>query len=339
MTSNAPPRALPYHRLARLRPEAARWWRPVVVVISAAAIAVVLFFALVVSGILTSLIPGVPDASPELDDPSNPMDTAMGLGILAVMMPAVLGAYRFLGGRRGAAAGTVHSVAGRFRWSLALRAAAVVIPVFAVVNGASVVFSGTSFGEPQQRGMVLAVLLIVVVAVPLQCAAEEYVFRALPMQVCGTWLRSPLWGILLPVPLFVIGHEYDVWGQIDIAVFAVSMGLLAWKTGGIELPIVVHTANNLTLFLMSPFAPATVAQGAVDPRMLLVSVPATVLTTVALWLWVSHREGIGFLTPVRGACTSSADGDHLRAAVLEQPLDPVLAADARFAMPGQRELR
>lgn len=76
MTSNAPPRALPYHRLARLRPEAARWWRPVVVVISAAAIAVVLFFALVVSGILTSLIPGVPDASPELDDPSNPMDTA-----------------------------------------------------------------------------------------------------------------------------------------------------------------------------------------------------------------------------------------------------------------------
>ena len=333
------PRNLPYHRLARLRPEAARWWRPIVVVVGAAAIAVVLFFVLLIGGLLASLIPGVPGASPELDDPGNPMDTAMGLGILAVMTPAVLGAYRFLGGRRGAAAGTVHSVAGRFRWTLALRAAAVVIPVFAVVNGASVVLSGASFDVPQQRGMVVALLLIVLLAVPLQCAAEEYVFRALPMQVCGTWLRSPLWGILLPVPLFVIGHEYDVWGQIDIAVFAVAMGLLTWKTGGIELPIVVHTANNLTLFLMSPFAPATVAQGPVDPRALLISIPVTVLTTLALWLWVSRREGLDFLIPVRGTERSPADGDHLRIAVLEQPLDPVLAADAGFAVPGQRELR
>lgn len=306
MTSTASPLFLPYHRLARLRPEAARWWRPLLVVIVAAVIALVLFAIVLVGGLLVSLLPGVPDPSPELDDPRNPMDTALGLATLAVMTPAVLWAYRFVGGRRGAAAGSLHSVAGRFRWSLALRAAAVVIPVFAVVNGASVVFSGASFDVPQQRGAVVAILLIVVVAVPLQCAAEECVFRALPMQVCGIWLRSPLWGILLPVPLFVLGHEYDVWGQVDIAVFAVAMGLLAWKTGGIELPIVVHTANNLTLFLMSPFAPATVAQGAVDPRMLLISIPITVLTTLGLWAWVSRREGIGFLTPVRGAGRSEA---------------------------------
>src|SRR5699024_4405413 len=75
---------------------------------------------------------------------------------------------------------------------------------------------------PLGAGVLLAWLLALVLS-PLQCAGEEFVFRALPMQMLGTWLRRPVLGILLPVPLFMLGHGYSWLGQVDIAVFAVVM--------------------------------------------------------------------------------------------------------------------
>jgi membrane protease YdiL (CAAX protease family) len=145
----------------------------------------------------------------------------------------------------------------------------------------------------------------VLLLVPLQCAAEEYAFRALPQQMLGTWLRSPLWGILLPVPLFMVGHGYDVVGQIDIAVFAVCMGFLVWKSGGVELAIVVHTANNLVLFLLAPFSPSSLVQGAVEPWTLLLSLPLTLGVTAGLTLWVSRTHRLRFFAPVRSAARTS----------------------------------
>ena len=108
-----------------------------------------------------------------------------------------------------------------------------------------------------------------------------------------------LWGILIPVPLFVLAHGYDWVGQIDIAVFAVCMGALTWKSGGLECAIVLHTANNLTLFLLTTFsASSTLEQGAVDPILLLISLPVTLGSTAWLWWWVSRRYGVRALEPV-----------------------------------------
>ncbi|MDF2498717.1 MAG: family intrarane metalloprotease protein, partial [Arthrobacter koreensis] len=61
-------------------------------------------------------------------------------------------------------------------------------------------------------------LLVAVAVVPFQAAAEEYAFRGLLMQVIGSWLRHPAFAILLPVPLFVLGHGYGLVGQIDVAI-------------------------------------------------------------------------------------------------------------------------
>lgn len=294
------PRPLPYHRLLRRSPRSARWWRPLCALLVAAGMWVAGFIPLLILGIVaatgifgTAWIP-----TEELTDPSNPMDLLLLLGSIAVMLPAALLGMRWGGG----AGGALHSVQSRVRWGLMLRAAAIALPVFAVVNAGSFVLDPPAdFAWPAASPITLALYAIIILLVPLQCAAEEYAFRGLPMQMFGAWLRSPLWGILIPVPFFMLGHGYDWAGQIDIAVFAICMGLLTWKSGGLELAVVVHTANNLVLFLLAPLSRTSLEQGAVDPRVLLVTLPTTIGITAVLWVWVSRRYGLRLLEPVRGA--------------------------------------
>ncbi len=298
---------LAYHRLAHLRARTSRWWRPFAtlgvgtgLLLGAALVALVVAVVVVLVAEIAPGAPAWPTAltpSADLDDPRNPVDLLLSLGLIALLLPVVVLAVRWGGGQRG----TVHSVAGRFRWPMALRAAAVVLPGYAVV-----LWTATALAPPDDLALppldvsLLAVLVVVLLLTPLQCAAEEYVFRGLPMQLLGTWARRPVLGVVLPVPLFVLGHGYDRVGLLDIAVFALAMGFLVWKSGGLELAVVVHTANNLPLLLAAPLSPSSMQQGAVDPWLLLVSLTPMLLTTAGLTVWVSHTHGVGLLEPVRG---------------------------------------
>lgn len=132
------------------------------------------------------------------------------------------------------------------------------MPIYAVVlGGQSLIFPPADFTWPPIDGRLFLTFGMILVLGPLQCAAEEYVFRGLPQQALGTWLRSPLWGILLPIPLFILGHGYDWAGQVAIGAFALATGFLVWKSGGLELAILAHTANNIVLFLFAPFSPSS----------------------------------------------------------------------------------
>lgn len=309
VTPGAPVEGAPlaYHRLAHLEVRTSRWWRPLASLGAGVGLllglVVVAFLAALVVVLVSELAPGAvvwPDAltpSPELDDPRNPVDLLLSLGLIAVLLPVVVLALRWGGGQRG----TVHSVAGRFRWAMTLRAAAVVMPAYALV-----LWTATALAPPDDLSLppldvtLLVVLVLVLLLTPLQCAAEEYAFRGLPMQLLGTWVRRPVLGIVLPVPLFVLGHGYDRVGLLDVAVFALVMGFLVWKSGGLELAVVVHTANNLPLLLLAPLSPSSLQQGAVDPWLLLVSLTPLLLSTAGLTVWVSRTHGVGLLEPVRG---------------------------------------
>lgn len=298
--STAAPSAAPapYHRLARSLPRTRYWWRPLAA-LGIVAVSYVLMVAALfaVSGVTAYAVPALM-FSESGTDPRNPMDMLLGLGIIALFIPAVLLASRIAYG----SAGMTHSVRGRFRWVLLGRAALAVVPVYAVLNfSVTVLLDHASFEMPPLTASVIAAWAIIVLMVPLQAAGEEYAFRALPMQIFGTWLRSPLWGILIPVPLFMLGHGYHWVGQVDIAVFAIAMGLLAWKTGGLELPILMHVANNLTLFILTPLVPGALEQGEVSPIALLFATLPTLLITAGLWWWYSRREGLGLGEPARGS--------------------------------------
>ncbi|MFT3862498.1 lysostaphin resistance A-like protein [Micropruina sp.] len=99
----------------------------------------------------------------------------------------------------------------------------------------------------------LGLLAVGVLIIPLQAAGEEYLFRGLLMQAIGHWLRAPVWGLLLSVPLFVFGHSYDAWGLASIGVFAAVATWLTWRTGGLEAAIAMHAVNNAVVFVMAAF--------------------------------------------------------------------------------------
>jgi membrane protease YdiL (CAAX protease family) len=267
-------------------------------------LALAAWFLVIVGMVIASFaVPGW-RMSDTLEDPTNPADLLFLLGSLAVLIPAVVLGMRWGGGMRG----TIHSVAGRVRWRMMLRAASVVIPLYALVIGiSSAIAPPDDLATPPLDARTVTVFVVILLLVPLQCAAEEYAFRGLPQQLLGTWLRSPVWGIVLPVPLFMVGHGYDWAGQIDLATFALCAGFLVWKSGGLELAIVVHVANNLILFLLAPFSPSSLHQGATDPAGLLLTLPLTLLTTWGLTAWVSRTHGLRLLEPVRSAARRQED--------------------------------
>ncbi len=242
-----------YHRMARYH-ATYRWWRPALTLVVALALSVV---SILVVGVLAT-VPMAVLGGEELavwlgggtGDQNHPATMLATLLTVAAMMPAVLLAIRWAGGRP---AGEAWSVTGRIRWGLLGRSICLALVLYGLVELGYVltdVARGTFAGwtiQPTAGWMVFSALLLV----PFQATAEELAFRALPQQVLGGWLRSPWWGLLLPVPLFVVGHEYNWTGLVDVTVFAVVAGILTWRTGGLEAAIGLHVVNNATIYLLA----------------------------------------------------------------------------------------
>jgi hypothetical protein len=131
---------------------------------------------------------------------------------------------------------------------------------------------------------------VAVLLVPLQATAEEFFFRGYLAQTIGGWLKHPLFAILLPVPLFTISHpQYDVWGLIDVSVFAVVAGWLVWRTGGLEASIVAHVVNNTVIFVIGAFGLVDVNSKTGGPIEVVISA-----LTLALYGWLVLRAAKRF---------------------------------------------
>ena len=290
-----------YHRLARSAP-GYRWWKPLVTGLIALGIFVGFTIVLVVILLASTVV--FPEVGPIITklittgtiDNSAPVVLAFSLSSIAVILPSVWLARLIMGPRP---VGLLSSIAGRLRWRWMAR---LILPVV-IAYGASTLFSvfvlPVLSGESIPHGAVSSstwiVVLVAVLLVPLQATAEEFFFRGYLAQTIGGWLKHPLFAILLPVPLFTIGHQYDVWGLIDVSVFAVVAGWLVWRTGGLEASIVAHVVNNTVIFVIGAF-------GLVDVNSKTGSGLGVVISalTLALYAWLVVRTAKRFgLTRVR----------------------------------------
>jgi membrane protease YdiL (CAAX protease family) len=276
---------LAYHRLARSSPKY-RWWKPLVtglialgfflffsVVVVVALVVVTLvdptglgadFEGLITEGVIDSTIPSV---------------LAFSLISIALMLPALWLATLIMGPRP---VGLLSSVTGRLRWGWMLRLVLPALVVFAASFALYLVVLPPLMGEPipapQVGPNLWLMLVIILLLVPLQATAEEYVFRGYLMQTIGGWLKHPAFAILLPVPLFMLGHLYDIWGLLDVGVFAVFAAWLTWRTGGLEAAIVAHVVNNAAIFIIGEF-------GLVDTNTTEGSPVGVLVTAVTLGLY------------------------------------------------------
>ncbi|MHA7209766.1 CPBP family intramembrane glutamic endopeptidase [Arthrobacter sp. MDT1-65] len=286
-----------FHRLALSWPRH-RWWKPLLTALLGFVFYVVFILVVVVGGLgLATLSPTGVD--PYLDaltvlDLSNPVMFAFTLVSLILMIPALALAALITGPRP---LGLLSSVAGRIRWTWLAVCTAAALGVFlvslAVSTGIGFFFPEDAVAAPAQQDTSILVIMLALslLAVPFQAAAEEYVFRGFLMQAIGSWLKHPAFAILLPVPLFVLGHGYDPLGQADVALFAVFAGWITWRTGGLEAAIAVHAINNMTIFVLGAFGLVDVNSTEGSVSGLVVSALTMAVTAVVI-VRLADRRGI-----------------------------------------------
>lgn len=295
---------LGYHRLSHADPKGA-WWKPLVEAVIGVPLYLVLSLLLVAAFffvLLLGLDPALPAdpsylllaASSEIFEQEalrSPATFVFLFGSVALMFPALWGARLILGPKPW---GLIHSVAGRMRWGwlatccgLAALLVVVLPLAFDLAVGARYIPS-TSL----PTGGLIAMLVAIVLVVPVQAYAEELVFRGYLMQTIGRWLKHPAWAIIIPAPLFMLGHLYDLWGQLSVLVMGLAAGYITWRTGGLEAAIALHVVNNLlamsfgVLGMADPF----LQQGSTVGMFISALVSNGLFVLVVIW--VARKKGI-----------------------------------------------
>ena len=254
--------ALPYHRVHRAH-RGGGWWSFLAIVVAIGGFLV----AQVVStiGFAVYFAARGDDVQRSLTELTEP-DTFAPIGMffllfsISLSIPVMmLGSWLVSGVRPGFLA----SVAGRIRWRwlLAMFGVSIAVLVLAVLLG---LVLPTSAGETDTGGgglndidsTAIWFLVFVILLVPFQAAAEEYVFRGLLTQgfgSIGTNLRiARVVAVVGPAVIFAAFHgDQSVPIFIDRFAFGIVAGVLAITTGGLEAGIAYHVVNNWLAFVLA----------------------------------------------------------------------------------------
>ena len=279
-----------YHRLART--SAHRWWRPVAgtVFIAVAGAGLALAGYLVVT--LAAAVAGRPENGDGVPSFGDLADLAWAFLSIAALLPVTLLAARLIQRRP---AGTLSSVAGRLRWRWLLTCLPVaLIAVVLVLAGGLALTGGTGDeGRPAGWGRFAVAMLVLLLVVPVQAAAEEYVTRGWLLQAVGVWCRGPWLPIAGQAVVFAALHGWGTpWGFADLLVFGVVAGWLTVRTGGLEAAIALHVTNNLvSAALAAAYGELAVDETAADMPWQLAVVDVPVLVAYAgVVLWLHRRR-------------------------------------------------
>lgn len=252
---------LEYHRLLRGVANY-RWWKPLVLLLLSG-----VYFGVFTIIVAVAFIPalmsdpeylnGIASGQGDTLDTQQPISVLLSLVSIIIMIPSVILAMLTLGMRP---LGRIWSVAGRLRWGMLGRMSLVALLAVIVMNLAGIAleiaFDPASLNEPATEASTSdfnwtaawTSLIFIVLLVPLQATAEEVVFRGLFMQVLGSWLKSPWFGIIIPSVGFALAHIYDIWGLLSVGMLGIVAAWLTWRTGGLEAAIAIHIVNNLIAF-------------------------------------------------------------------------------------------
>jgi len=288
-----------YHRLARETP-AYGWWKlPVAaLVILAAYLGLTI---LIIAGAAVWF--AVSDSGTSLDDWFDAVGDldlrhldffVLDMLSLVVLIPAVLLGVLAVGPRP---VGYLSSVAGHLRWRWLGLAALIASGVSIATIGGSLIVSEIVAPDDVSAPVgidshVVWAILLVLLIVPFQSAAEEYLFRGYLMQLVGSWSRFAILPILVTTPLFVAGHAYELWGLVDVGLFGLTAAILTIRTGGLEAGIAAHAANNVVLFVLDALGMVETDGGSsYGPIDVLPTVISSVLLLVIVE-WAARRTGI-----------------------------------------------
>ncbi|MFC9972548.1 type II CAAX prenyl endopeptidase Rce1 family protein [Spirillospora sp. NPDC127200] len=307
----------PFHQLARTA--AHSWWRPLVGTLAVLATGLGLVMVLMIIGMIIQFA-----VTGEASEPAEgePMfggvvgELAFNLAGLAVFLPLVLLAAWGVQRRR---PGTLSSVTGRLRWRWLLVCCLPAV-LFCVAGFGSSLLASGFVDDPANEAQhwvgwseFLLPAVVILLLVPFQASAEEYMFRGWILQGVGACtlensrggfgramsrvFRTPWPGIVAGAALFTSGHGYTGWGVLDIFAFGTIAAWITVRTGGLEAAIALHVFNNLMAFLL----PAAVGQLDLEqgdvPWQYVVADVIPMLLYAAAVVWLARRMKIQTVVP------------------------------------------
>lgn len=192
------------------------------------------------------LADGKPGSLTEYAARSSAFETVAGLvaANLAIgsAILVVFGLLRLLHRRRPI---WIWSVSPGIRWRFLL--ACFLVGVVVLV-GLQFIVSGVPVLKPQPD--IAAFVVAILLTSPIQAAAEEVFFRGYVMQALGLVWRREWFAVVGSALLFALFHgTQNLPLFFHRFLFGLIMGVLAWRTGGLEASIGAHIANNLGAFL------------------------------------------------------------------------------------------
>jgi membrane protease YdiL (CAAX protease family) len=264
----AAPPGTPYHRLARTALH--RWWRPLVGTLFLFAVGLVIIGVMIAAVIVYAASTGhAPKGTGDSFFQNATGDLVFELLTLGVLTPIVLLAVWVVQRRP---VGSVVSVTGRLRWKwlfiCCALAAGFCATEFAASSLVTAIFTDEPLTVPKWAGWDTFLLpaVVIVLLVPFQSTAEEFLFRGWFVQAIAACtlearkgpigralsvvFRTPWPALIISAAIFTSGHGYTGWAMLDTFLFGLLAGWLAVKTGGLEAGIALHVFNNLMAFLL-----------------------------------------------------------------------------------------
>lgn len=292
------PPGVPYHRV--LATEKRQIWRGVAALLLLLAGLFAFSLGFGALGLFAESALGLTDPASDGIE-ITPISQAMALFALALLMPWSMLVQRWVYKVEGA---SLHSVRSLFRFDLMARALLVVLPIWTVYMVVLHLLLPYE-GGPWSDFDLFATFVIVIILTPLQSAGEEYGFRGLAFRVAASWGRGPrtalFLGVVVSSLLFMVVHlALDPWLNLYYFLLGATLALLTWRTGGIEVAVVIHAVNNTIAFLLVVITRTDLAEGmdrsvgTGSPVLLLPCVLLAVFTAV-VW-WRTRRTGPALTT-------------------------------------------
>jgi membrane protease YdiL (CAAX protease family) len=204
----------------------------------------------------------------------------------------------------GVPAASLHSVASRFRFDLFGKALLVFGPPWVIANAIGFLAPGTE--APWSHLDLLGIFIGTLLLTPLQTSGEEYGIRGLLFRVVGSWTRSPraglIAGVLVTSVLFTAAHaSTDPYINLWYFVLWTCLAIITWRTGGLEIAIVLHALLNTVAFIGAPLlridlgaALSDRSAGTGSPTQLIPTLAVIVITAI---VWHATRRTGPALTP------------------------------------------
>lgn len=219
---------------------------------------------------------------------------AAALAAIALLTPWAMLIQRWL---YGVPAASLHSVRSRIRFDLVGRALVLAAPTWLIAILVQLSATGTGSLTQWSPELAIGMLTVTLIVMPLQAAGEEYGVRGLVFRVAGGWARGPRAGLIVGIVtssvVFALIHgALDPWLNAWYLVLGAALSIITWRTGGLEVGIVLHAVLNTFTYLytvalqpdlMSPALDRSV--GTASAAIVLPVMAVAVLATGVVWWW------------------------------------------------------